>query len=811
MDEARLLQRLEPMKRYALLIVLFVVTVAAPALLLEKDAHARQAADVGAATVGTVAPTAWPIGQEPDIPAAVRAAEEEGRYWRASRLMDQHLATVSDTTPEVILFTARLNAGWGQWRKVSELLEGRDWLDTAEGGIGWELLGRSRIAQDRPAEGARALARYIELGPTDWDRGVAELRRGLALGEADAAGEAQAAFERAGRLLPWLRDWSSLFAAETAAAAGDTAVVRARLAEAGALAPAGGWRLRLNAARAAGDSMAAREIALETAQSAAGATRAAAWASLGALRLASGDTARARSAYWEAMQSPAAAGAVEGARVLTDLTPSPEEWRRIAEIYARHGNAGRAARGYAAYLESGQGTPAERYRIRLQLGSARFNAGSYAEAERGLLALAASDGVPSDVGAEALYLAGRAQYRQGRSQDGQRTLAQLPDRFPGEEAVTRGLYLLADLKHDDLEIGDARRFYRQAADASPALSEAGLSLMRLGGLDLLNGDHEGAVEVFEEYRRLHPDGRRWGQSTYWAARAYEALGREADAQARLRELREKEPISFYGVRAAELLALPVLPAAMASGPAAGSAGDEAILDGLRRVDVLLELGRSSDAAREVARLRSSIEGQTPAEYALAEALIERGHTPTAINLGWDIYRRAGAWNQRLLRVVYPFPFRQMVLPEARRLDLDPYLVAGLIRQESAFSPAVRSGAGATGLMQVMPETGRMLAREVGLGEYDPEMLEHPELNVHLGTRYLAAMLNRFDGVLPLVLSAYNAGPTRAARWRDFPEARDMELFVERVPYGETRDYIRRVLTNRALYQALYPTLGDGGA
>jgi soluble lytic murein transglycosylase len=155
-----------------------------------------------------------------------------------------------------------------------------------------------------------------------------------------------------------------------------------------------------------------------------------------------------------------------------------------------------------------------------------------------------------------------------------------------------------------------------------------------------------------------------------------------------------------------------------------------------------------------------------------------------------------------------------VVPEAKERDLDPYLIAGLIRRESAFSPEVVSSAGAVGLMQIMPQTGRGLARGAGLRNYDPDLLKQPEINVHLGTRYFRSLLDRFDGDLPLVLSAYNAGPTRARRWEELPEAADMDLFTERIPYGETRDYVRHVLLHRALYSALYPDLEadpDGAA
>jgi soluble lytic murein transglycosylase len=219
--------------------------------------------------------------------------------------------------------------------------------------------------------------------------------------------------------------------------------------------------------------------------------------------------------------------------------------------------------------------------------------------------------------------------------------------------------------------------------------------------------------------------------------------------------------------------------------------------------VLEDLGRRSDVVYEVERLREHF-SREDGHYTLAEALNERGYTLTAISMGWDIYRREGAWNARLLRVIYPFPFQDLVRPEAEDRGVDPYLVAAVIRRESAFNPTVTSSAGAIGLMQIMPRTGRGLAQEAGMNRYDPELLRQPELNVHLGVRYLASLLQQYQGDLALVLSAYNAGPSRANRWRNLPEGRDPELLMERIPFAETRDYVRNVKINLALYRELYP-------
>jgi soluble lytic murein transglycosylase len=106
-------------------------------------------------------------------------------------------------------------------------------------------------------------------------------------------------------------------------------------------------------------------------------------------------------------------------------------------------------------------------------------------------------------------------------------------------------------------------------------------------------------------------------------------------------------------------------------------------------------------------------------------------------------------------------------------------------------------------MQIMPATGRRLAEAVGLDEWDAEVLYHPEINVHLGIRYLAQHMEAYDGSLPAVFSAYNAGSHRVEWWSEFPEYGRDELFTERIPFRETRDYVKILTRNLAVYEGLY--------
>ncbi len=153
--------------------------------------------------------------------------------------------------------------------------------------------------------------------------------------------------------------------------------------------------------------------------------------------------------------------------------------------------------------------------------------------------------------------------------------------------------------------------------------------------------------------------------------------------------------------------------------------------------------------------------------------------------------------------MYPFQYQNVFLREAAEDGVDPYLTAALARQESAFVPDIRSSANAVGLMQLLPETAQRLARSVGPEGFREELLEVPDVNVHLGTLYLRGLLREHQGDVTRFLAAYNAGPHRVVRWLEFIEAGDPLTFTERIPFAETRNYVKLVQRNVAVYRQLY--------
>jgi soluble lytic murein transglycosylase len=159
--------------------------------------------------------------------------------------------------------------------------------------------------------------------------------------------------------------------------------------------------------------------------------------------------------------------------------------------------------------------------------------------------------------------------------------------------------------------------------------------------------------------------------------------------------------------------------------------------------------------------------------------------------------------RKFWELLFPLPYRADVLRNAQQRDLDPYLLAGLIRQESEFNPQAVSRAKAYGLTQIRPATGRQFARTAGVSKVTARVLYQPAANLKIGSSILRSMLDRQGGKLEQTLAAYNAGPHRVVEWMAWSTYREPAEFVESIPFTETRDYVQAVLRNAEMYRRLY--------
>jgi len=172
----------------------------------------------------------------------------------------------------------------------------------------------------------------------------------------------------------------------------------------------------------------------------------------------------------------------------------------------------------------------------------------------------------------------------------------------------------------------------------------------------------------------------------------------------------------------------------------------------------------------------------------------------AMVVGYGVY--TSDWFQK--KYLYPFPYRDIVHQYALQKDLDPFLVAGVIRTESKFNTQARSPKGALGLMQMMPETAKWVAEQMDFpSDFDTSQLENPEINIRMGTWYLSSLKKEFKGNEVLILAAYNGGRGNVKQWMgryDWTIAFDD---VEKIPFLETREYVNKVLYSKKRYQELY--------
>jgi soluble lytic murein transglycosylase len=758
-----------------------------------------------------------PGGQGYELSSVSDSALDElavGRFWHAARMLRAEGA--AEGSPVEVLTLARAEAGWENWPAVLELLEGA--LDSAaddgeaaeagpagiwelEGGLGTYLLGRALEQAERWDDASVQYGLYVDLVGAGSPEGLAALaRRARAAWRSDNPDLALSTLS-ALVSVPSLRSWAAAELVLTAADDGNAEAVRAwstHVVDTTALGVV--WRAEADALLNSGDSVAAatefRSIRNESST-----RRAVATVELALLSLAAGDTAGARPLLVEGVDAARGASRTRAAGALLELGDHGfDRTLELARILDRAGDGTGALSGYDRARSLAEQESAE-FPETSRLDRARIMATVRARQNEALEEFRAiRETTESEViGARNLDAWAELRDRQGMSAQVNTLRRWLLEEYPTSGAAAEVAYSQGSNAESRGALDQALERYKFLTDNARTHTRAGQARMRSGQIHLRRSDLPAAAEVFELYLEDFPNGRRWQEAAYWAGRTRMQLGDSADASRHLRHVLS-QPVEYYAVMAAELLderfAVDVPPGTGAEEPAW-------LTEGLERLDLLVEAGLERGASSEVARLRERAADVRGPKLRLAQALIERGRTIDGINLGWALLEDAGSWDQQILRVAYPFPYRELVRREAEEWGVDPYMMAAIIRQESAFKADIVSRAGAIGLMQVMPPTGAQLARTHGPTGFTDESLTKPEVNLHLGAAFFVDMSRRYDDELPLVLSAYNAGPTRATRWRRYPEAADPLRFTERIPFVETRGYVKSVRRNVGLYRAIY--------
>ncbi|AYH45805.1 lytic transglycosylase domain-containing protein [Azoarcus sp. DN11] len=360
--------------------------------------------------------------------------------------------------------------------------------------------------------------------------------------------------------------------------------------------------------------------------------------------------------------------------------------------------------------------------------------------------------------------------------------ARIEERFGADERA----YVYAVLGHHGSLQGvpAAVRWFR-AAGKTPMSAEQRAWRVRA---ELRVEDWRGVQAAVEGMTAAEQAQPEW---TYWLARAYAAQNRSPEAAALYGRIATLP--NFYGMLAAEELGSLFAPPVRNGNVTAEDIARVDADPGLRRALALYRLDMRTEGMRE---WNWSLRGQDDGFLIAAARLALRNEIyDRAINTAERTDPQAN-YDLRFLT-----PYRQLIEPQVRQQGLDMAWVYGLMRQESRFIAPARSSSGAQGLMQVMPATGKWVARKIGLSGYNQGMLADPNTNVLLGTSYMRLILEDLDEHPVLASAGYNAGPGRARKWRD---ERPLEgaIYAETIPFDETRDYVKKVMTNAVIYAAM---------
>lgn len=395
-------------------------------------------------------------------------------------------------------------------------------------------------------------------------------------------------------------------------------------------------------------------------------------------------------------------------------------------------------------------------------------------------------------------------------------VAEFPTESWAEETLNNlGTHFIVTDQDDE-----ADRVFRQMLRMFPEGKHAPRAAWKVGWNAYRTAKYQECAEVFENAAATFPRSDYRPAWLYWAARSRDRLGDTRIAQRLYGVVIADYLNSYYGRLASNVLTSrqlePLTLAAAVGGGGAQvvTAAAETSADPVPTADLIRALIRYElyDQALDEVRWAERIYGESPVLTATQGLIYSRkGELRRAINAvkrAYPQYMAAGGEQLpvELLQVLFPVAYWELIEKYAKAHNLDPYLIAALMAQESTFAADIRSSANAIGLMQIVPSTGRRYARKLGI-PFSTHRLTNPEVNVRIGTKYFREMVDRFGGV-HLALASYNAGPSAVARWVAERPGIAQDEFIDDIPYPETQNYVKKILGTAEDYRRLY---NGGGA
>jgi soluble lytic murein transglycosylase len=497
--------------------------------------------------------------------------------------------------------------------------------------------------------------------------------------------------------------------------------------------------------------------------------------------------------------------------------PTPAQVKTRAELLfkaKRYNDAVDEYRDLAAHS-----TPDTRVTAELNLADAMHRAGRNREAKSEVQNLQTTT---PEQNAQRLFILAQAAWSSDDNDLFYRTVDQLRQASPTSQWLEQALMLVANLHLVHHEPDQALDAFREVQQRFPAGARASYAHWKAAWLTLRLGRKDEAKKEFEEQVALYPNGNETSNALYWRARMAEEDNQPAMARAFYQKLSDRYRNYYYAELGRERIKK--LP------ESSDAPGEYPLLDRVPPLDhaekVTLEEAPAEDLHLQKAKLLSNgglvdfavKELQAAAtndkgNWELAETAqiyTDTGHFDRAIEVmkrGVPSYFAVDIpmLPREYWEALFPRPYWNDLKKFSLANGLDPYLVASLIRQESEFNPVAVSRANAVGLMQLLPRTGKLVAKQESLHRYNASQLYTPTVNLELGTHYFRGMVDQFGGSFEHALAAYNAGSDRVEEWIGQGPYRDAPEFVESIPFTETREYVQAIMRNAAVYRQLYGT------
>jgi soluble lytic murein transglycosylase len=421
---------------------------------------------------------------------------------------------------------------------------------------------------------------------------------------------------------------------------------------------------------------------------------------------------------------------------------------------------------------------------------------------------------PDENGARRLYLLMEMARSRNDLDEQTRIVARMESDFPQSKWLAEALFSSGNLYMLRKDYPRAVNYYSYLAAHFPGSKNASAAHWRASWLEYRQGLYNEAERMFDEQIHSFPGTAETVSAIYWRGRLYETQDHKpAEAAANYRTIVRVYQHFFYAQMARQRLAAlgttepaPTPDLDGIEPPALPNLAESFPEDSphLAKARLLANAGLNDYIPREIAADPDSASWSALAEAQIYASYGEAYRALRALKraLPGAATASIGSIPLAYWRILFPEPYWTTIKVESAKNNLDPYLVASLIRQESEFNPSVISYANAYGLMQLLPSVGKSLAREEGISHFETFHLLDPETNIRLGTRYLREMLDKFGGVQEYALAAYNAGDSRVTDWQAAGPYNGIDEFVESIPFSQTREYVQAILRNIEIYRAI---------